>query len=105
MRRRNLVTDLLRDVEVERIEVFRLCPGCAPEHDRELIGTVTSKDDIDRILAELKRIKEKRKAGGERAARPTKDGGVVYEHKLCLSDEGVLSYILAEALTEIQKGE
>jgi hypothetical protein len=82
--------------EIEKLEVFLLRPGAPPEHLRELIRTVTAKDEIERIVKTAAGTGENRACLGPGPAAAMVDGGIRYEYRIYRSN-GAIERLLADA--------
>jgi hypothetical protein len=89
----------MKEKEIERIEVFNLCPGCPPEYLRELTRTITSPSEINRAVRNLA-VAEEEQNRPERLAMDQPDGGRAVEYRIHYSDGEVVRHIVRGALAE-----
>lgn len=64
----------MSDSDIERIEIYRLRPGSPPEHLRQLLMSVESPSEIEKIMQE---VEVSQKMGQQ--SHPTLEGGSIRE--------------------------
>lgn len=78
---------------IDKIDVFLLRPGCPPEHLREFVRTITSRDEIDEVLEAFDRVGRDEGRLGENSPGIPVDGGVVFEYRIRHSDGSIRRFI------------